>query len=34
MAPQTGFDPEQIRDKARKDLLYLLERVSRLLAKR
>ncbi|KAI1090743.1 small conjugating protein ligase-like protein [Rostrohypoxylon terebratum] len=27
MAPHAGFDPEQIRDKARKDLLYLLEGV-------
>ncbi|KAI0136699.1 hypothetical protein BJ170DRAFT_602804 [Xylariales sp. AK1849] len=28
MAPHVGFDTEQIRDKARKDLLYLLEEVS------
>ncbi|KAI1333296.1 Sec1-like protein [Xylariaceae sp. FL0255] len=27
MAPHVGFDPEYIRDKARKDLLYLLEGV-------
>ncbi|KAH9908910.1 Sec1-like protein [Xylariomycetidae sp. FL2044] len=27
MAPHVGFDTEQIRDQARKDLLYLLERV-------
>ncbi|KAK4226952.1 Sec1-like protein [Podospora fimiseda] len=27
MAPHTGFDTEQIRDKARKDLLHLLESV-------
>ncbi|KAK6067014.1 Lysine-specific histone demethylase 1A [Seiridium cupressi] len=27
MAPHVGFDTEQIRDKARKDLLYLLESV-------
>jgi hypothetical protein len=30
MAPQTGsFDPEKIKDKARKDILYLLEGVSK-----
>ena len=29
MAPHVGFDTEYIRDKARKDLLYLLEGVSR-----
>lgn len=29
MAPPTGFDTEQIRDKARKDLLYLLSIVSK-----
>jgi lysine-specific histone demethylase 1 len=29
MAPHVGFDTEQIRDKARKDLLYLLEGVSK-----
>lgn len=29
MAPHVGFDAEQIRDKARKDLLYLLEGVSK-----
>lgn len=28
MAPHVGFDTEQIRDKARKDLLYLLSGVS------
>ena len=28
MAPQPGFDTEQVKDKARKDLLYLLEGVS------
>lgn len=28
MAPPAGFDTEQIRDKARKDLLYLLSVVS------
>ncbi|KAI1213788.1 vacuolar protein sorting 33A-like protein [Annulohypoxylon truncatum] len=27
MVPHAGFDPDQIRDKARKDLLYLLEGV-------
>lgn len=27
MAPHVGFDVEHIRDKARKDLLYLLEGV-------
>jgi hypothetical protein len=27
MAPNTGFDTDQIKDKARKDLLYLLEGV-------
>jgi hypothetical protein len=27
MAPHAGFDTGQIRDKARKDLLYLLEGV-------
>lgn len=27
MAPHAGFDVENIRDKARKDLLYLLEGV-------
>lgn len=30
MAPHAGFDTEQVRDKARKDLLYLLEGVSHL----
>jgi hypothetical protein len=29
MAPHVGFDTDQIRDKARKDLLYLLEGVSK-----
>lgn len=29
MAPPLGFDTEQIRDKARKDLLYLLSVVSK-----
>lgn len=29
MAPPVGFDTEQIRDKARKDLLYLLSVVSK-----
>lgn len=29
MAPPAGFDSEQIRDKARKDLLYLLSVVSK-----
>jgi hypothetical protein len=30
MAPQTGFfDPEKIKDKAQKDILYLLEGVSK-----
>lgn len=29
MAPHAGFDTDQIRDKARKDLLYLLEGVSK-----
>ena len=29
MAPRAGFDTEQVRDKARKDLLHLLEGVSR-----
>ncbi len=28
MAPRAGFDTEQIHDKARKDLLHLLEGVS------
>lgn len=28
MAPHVGFNTEHIRDKARKDLLYLLEAVS------
>jgi len=28
MAPHAGFDAEQIKEKARKDLLYLLEEVS------
>lgn len=28
MAPRAGFDTEQIREKARKDLLHLLEGVS------
>ena len=28
MAPYAGFDVEKIKDKARKDLLYLLEGVS------
>ena len=27
MSPYAGFDPEKIKDKARKDLLYLLEGV-------
>ena len=31
MAPHTGFDTDQIKDKARKDLLYLLEGVSKAL---
>lgn len=31
MAPPAGFDTEQIRDKARKDLLYLLSVVSQVL---
>lgn len=29
MAPHAGFDTNQIKDKARKDLLYLLEGVSK-----
>ena len=29
MAPHVGFDTDQIRDKARKDLLHLLEGVSK-----
>lgn len=29
MAPRAGFDTEQVRDRARKDLLHLLEGVSR-----
>ncbi len=29
MAPRAGFDTEQVHDKARKDLLHLLEGVSR-----
>lgn len=29
MAPHAGFDSDQIKDKARKDLLYLLEGVSK-----
>lgn len=29
MAPHVEFDTDQIRDKARKDLLYLLEGVSK-----
>jgi hypothetical protein len=29
MAPHVGFDTDQIKDKARKDLLYLLEGVSK-----
>ena len=29
MAPYAGFDTDQIKDKARKDLLYLLEGVSK-----
>lgn len=29
MSPHVGFDADQIRDKARKDLLYLLEGVSK-----
>lgn len=29
MAPHAGFDTDQIKDKARKDLLYLLEGVSK-----
>jgi hypothetical protein len=29
MAPRAGFDTEKIHDKARKDLLHLLEGVSR-----
>jgi hypothetical protein len=28
MAPRAGFDTEQVHDKARKDLLHLLEGVS------
>jgi hypothetical protein len=28
MAPHAGFDTEQVREKARKDLLYLIEGVS------
>lgn len=28
MAPRAGFDTENVRDKARKDLLHLLEGVS------
>ena len=32
MAPYAGFDPEQIKDKARKDLLYLLEGVRSIIA--
>jgi hypothetical protein len=27
MAPHAGFDTEQVKEKARKDLLYLLEGV-------
>lgn len=30
MAPHVGFDTDQVRDKARKDLLYLLEGVSKM----
>jgi hypothetical protein len=29
MAPHAGFDTDQIKDKSRKDLLYLLEGVSK-----
>lgn len=29
MAPHVGFDIEHVRDKARKDLLHLLEGVSK-----
>jgi hypothetical protein len=29
MVPHVGFDTDQIKDKARKDLLYLLEGVSK-----
>jgi hypothetical protein len=29
MAPHVGFDTDQIKDKCRKDLLYLLEGVSK-----
>jgi hypothetical protein len=29
MAPHAGFDTDQVKDKARKDLLYLLEGVSK-----
>jgi len=29
MAPHAGFDTDQIKEKARKDLLYLLEGVSK-----
>lgn len=29
MAPHTAFDTDQIKDKARKDVLYLLEGVSK-----
>lgn len=29
MAPHAGFDTDQLKDKARKDLLYLLEGVSK-----
>lgn len=31
MAPHAGFDTDHIKDKARKDLLYLLEGVSSIL---
>jgi hypothetical protein len=30
MAPRAGFDTEHVRDKARKDLLHLLEGVSQM----
>lgn len=29
MAPHAGFDTDQVKDKARKDILYLLEGVSK-----
>ena len=34
MAPHAGFDTDQIKEKARKDLLYLLEGVSGILVPR